>query len=467
MTQTYTKGSSTDTWTFSGNMSVGGTMGSTGVSTQSAGLILNGTPTTTISIVPTATTTAISLGLTGKTYATGIALGVTGGTLTAGITTGGTVTTGISLAAASTTGINVSGAVTTGMNVQGSAMTTGISIGLTGKTYTTGIFASVTGSTITTGISFVGTSTTGIDMSGAITTGANIAGSAMTTGISIGLTGKTYTTGIFASVTGSTITTGISFVGTSTTGVDMSGAITTGLNIAGSAMTTGVSIGLTGKTYTTGIACGVTGSTLTTGLEFTGTFVTAATFGTTGTPLSCAAYTDSALKVYTTNASVDAGNSVEPVLFNTVMTGAGGVGGRVRVNMETDVALGGWANAFKASVDCLTSGRATGLMSVSCHEMTMPASAGGAGTYAIIEAEIVCPASWAGTNDVNVFYIAASGATVTNFDTYGYLFDLSGVASGAGSIWYDNQKAAPAVEEFIRVKTPSGIRYLALYDANA
>ncbi len=188
--------------------------------------------------------------------------------------------------------------------------------------------------------------------------------------------------------------------------------------------------------------------------------------GSSGTPQAFL-YTDKALAVYNTCESVNASTSFEPILFNTVMTGAGQVGGRVRVNMQTNVALGGWANAFKASVDCQTSGRATGLLSVSCHEITMPASAGGAGTYAVIEAEIVCPASWAGTNNVDVFYIAASGATVANFDDYGYLFDLTGVTSGAAHIWYDNQKAAPAVEEFIRVKTPAGDRFLGLYNANA
>ncbi len=173
--------------------------------------------------------------------------------------------------------------------------------------------------------------------------------------------------------------------------------------------------------------------------------------GSSGTAKTLSAVGDKALAIYTTSASTDAGTSVQPILFNHVMTGAGGVGGRFRVNLETDVALGGWANAFKASVDCKTNGRATGLLSVGCLEMTMPASAGGAGTYALLELEAVCPASWTGTNNVGVIYFASSGATAANFDTYGNLFDISGVTSGENKIFFINATAAVAASLRIRV----------------
>jgi len=72
-----------------------------------------------------------------------------------------------------------------------------------------------------------------------------------------------------------------------------------------------------------------------------------------------------AMSVYTTTASENAGTSFEPVLFSTTLTGAGQVGGRVRAYMETNVALGGWANALKAEVSFGASGYVTGLASLS------------------------------------------------------------------------------------------------------
>ena len=98
--------------------------------------------------------------------------------------------------------------------------------------------------------------------------------------------------------------------------------------------------------------------------------------GNSTIPLS-AAYDQKALAIYTTSGSTDASTSFEPVYISTILTGAGQVGGRVRVNLSTDVVLGGWANAFKASVDCNTSGASTGLLSVICAEMNLPKSAGG------------------------------------------------------------------------------------------
>lgn len=172
------------------------------------------------------------------------------------------------------------------------------------------------------------------------------------------------------------------------------------------------------------------------------------------------------IKLSNTSSSTSASASVEPYRFDTIMTGAGGVGGRMRVHLETNVALGGWANALKVDVDCKTNGRATGLLSVANAEITMPASAGGAGTYAVYEAEVVCPTSWTGTNGVAVFYIGTSGATKANFDTYGYLFDIRGVTSATDGFWHDHAGAHPAnIEEWLRIKTPAGDRYIPVYDA--
>ena len=163
----------------------------------------------------------------------------------------------------------------------------------------------------------------------------------------------------------------------------------------------------------------------------------------------------------TTNGST----SYEPVRFDTIMTGAGQVGGRVRVNMESNVKLGGWANAFKAEVDLDTSGGVSGLLSAICGELTLPTTSGD-GTLCVFEGEITCPATWVGTNPTSFFYLASSGASKANFDTYGYLFTLVGMASGVSNFWYDHNGTAggDTIGEWIRVKTPNGDKWLGLYD---
>jgi len=185
---------------------------------------------------------------------------------------------------------------------------------------------------------------------------------------------------------------------------------------------------------------------------------------TSGAPYAFTAGTP-AFAMYTTNASVHASTSAEPVLFNTVMTGVGGVGGRFRVNMETNVALGGWANAFKATVDCKTSGKATGLLSVACAELTQAASNTGAGTNAVYEAEVVCPASWADTKYTSIMYIGTSGATVTNFDTTGLLLEINGVAVGSGKFFQAN--TAAAATHALRCRIGGVLYYIMLTNVGA
>jgi hypothetical protein len=58
---------------------------------------------------------------------------------------------------------------------------------------------------------------------------------------------------------------------------------------------------------------------------------------------------------------------------------------------------------------------------------------------------------------------ATGAATV---DAKAYLFTLEGFTSGVASMWYDHQGAAPAnIEEWVKVKTPSGDRWIPLYNA--
>lgn len=186
-------------------------------------------------------------------------------------------------------------------------------------------------------------------------------------------------------------------------------------------------------------------------------------FGISGNPRVCTYNGNKVIAIYTTCASTNASTSFEPILFNTVMTGAGQVGGRVRVNMETNVALGGWANAFKASVDWKTTGKVTGLGSAFCAEMTMQGGAtGSGGTYGVMEIELVCPTSWSGTVPVSFIYAAVSGATKANFDDYGYLLNLTGVTASSGHLFQENTTVTGSTHS-LRIKIGSTDYFIPLH----
>lgn len=93
------------------------------------------------------------------------------------------------------------------------------------------------------------------------------------------------------------------------------------------------------------------------------------------------------------------------------------------------------------------------------------------GTYAVVNAEIYSAGSTssvAAATEVAFFRVANSGdgTGAGTVDAKAYLFDLTGFTSGSANLWYDHQGTAPTnVEEWIKVKTPAGDRWLALYNA--
>lgn len=202
------------------------------------------------------------------------------------------------------------------------------------------------------------------------------------------------------------------------------------------------------------------------GMEILGTWDVALSVGASGSNVTLAAAASRGIDVNTTCALTS--GVIASISLNQTITGAGGASAEAaQFELTSNITLGTFANALAARIDNQTAGAVTGLQGVICAELNMAGGAVAAGTYSVFEAEINCPTSYSGSVPIDVFYISSWGAQKTSFDSYGYLFEITGVASGASNFWYDNQKAAPAVEEFIRVKTPSGVRYLALYDANA
>jgi len=152
--------------------------------------------------------------------------------------------------------------------------------------------------------------------------------------------------------------------------------------------------------------------------------------GLSATPI-VSTYNVPVVSMYFTCASTNTGTSFQPVIFNTIMTGVGQVGGRVRVNMESNVRLGAWTNVFKASMDWKTNGSMSGLGSVICAEMTMMASDPPAsGEYPVLELEIAMPDGHAGDNKKDFIYCGVTGDNKSNLDTYGYLLNINGVSDG-------------------------------------
>ena len=193
--------------------------------------------------------------------------------------------------------------------------------------------------------------------------------------------------------------------------------------------------GLYLRDITTGIDIG----TSTTGINLSGDYTGAGiAIGGSADKAVLAAHDDHAIDVYTTSASTDASNSVRPIHMVNTMTGVGGVGGRAEFEMNTEVVLGGWANALKGYTDFGTAGSVTGLGSAVVAEMRMPNKTLTGGNYAPMEIELVVQENSAtGGTPVSFMHSQVSGhATgVTEFNTTGYLMSFQGLEDVAGGVF--------------------------------
>jgi len=145
-------------------------------------------------------------------------------------------------------------------------------------------------------------------------------------------------------------------------------------------------------------------------------------------------------------------------------TGIGASAEALRATITTNTKGGTYMNALFGKIDFATTGLVTGLAGVVCAELTMPggAVAGGAGTYATFESEINLPTNYAGTVPIAVMYINTWGTQKADFDTYGYLFDINGVASGSGKFWYDATNGT--TDDWIRCRINGVVKYIMLSD---
>jgi hypothetical protein len=136
------------------------------------------------------------------------------------------------------------------------------------------------------------------------------------------------------------------------------------------------------------------------------------------------------------SASTSGSASVEPLAITTTLTGVGGVGGRFKSSLVTNVALGAWSNAIKGEVTYGASGRTTGLGSAIVAEMTMSAGTT-SGTYAPFEAELNLGSNAPIGTDTSLFYGSING-TATEYLADGHLMSFQGLgaASSATNIFH-------------------------------
>jgi hypothetical protein len=134
------------------------------------------------------------------------------------------------------------------------------------------------------------------------------------------------------------------------------------------------------------------------------------------------------------SASTSGSTSVEPMVFASTMTGAGGVGGRARFQLNANAALGGWSNALKAVTVYAAGGATSGLGSALCAEMTLSAGTT-AGTYAPVEIELnLATGAKTGTQS-SLIYASVNGDDKGTFDDYGFILSLNGITAGTGHVF--------------------------------
>lgn len=137
-----------------------------------------------------------------------------------------------------------------------------------------------------------------------------------------------------------------------------------------------------------------------------------------------------------------------------------------RFSISTAIQMGTWANAIVGKIDLTTTGYVTGLAGAVCAEIDLPTTnpAGGSGTYTCFEGELVMPTGFTSTVPVSFAMFNLSGAGKANFDTYGYIFDIQGVADHAtGKVFQANNNTATHALR-IRINTES--YYILLSDTS-
>jgi hypothetical protein len=191
--------------------------------------------------------------------------------------------------------------------------------------------------------------------------------------------------------------------------------------------------------------------------------------GTSGTPATTSTADAKFVELRCQNTATSGDNRLAYMRFD--LAGAGSSGEAIRAFTDLTAAVNtarGAHISLQADDTGYVSGLGAGLdAQLYIGDVAVPAG----GTYAALNVEIY---SEGASSDISAVTESsflrfnnggnATGAGVVDDNTV--LFDLNGFTSGTAHLWYDNQGGAPAnVEEWIKIRTPAGIRYLAVYNA--
>lgn len=191
--------------------------------------------------------------------------------------------------------------------------------------------------------------------------------------------------------------------------------------------------------------------------------------GTSTTPLEVAT-AGKMMSFYLKNSAT---TTAEGFYLRHYQSGAGSSGEALRAFQTVYNVAAGNAYGIHASLSFGTSGTVTGLGCAGRFTLQIPNSAAQAGTMCAVMAEIWSDGATsdpAGATTLSFFRAVVSGDTTGDDDviTDAVLFDLTDIgASAAGAIWYDHDGTAggDTIGEWLRIKTPNGIRYIPVCDA--
>jgi hypothetical protein len=170
------------------------------------------------------------------------------------------------------------------------------------------------------------------------------------------------------------------------------------------------------------------------------------------------------IAIWSTSALTSGTQDVMKIDYTHTAAATSGYVKGLRCTMSSNVCTPGSFNALKGIIDYKTNGYAHGDAGCVAAELIPPNSSATRGTFSCFEAQVVPGASsvWNSAGPLSFLRCIVSG-TATHFDDYGYLFSIEGCNSGAGHFWYDATNGT--TDEWIKVKTPSGDRYLMLSDS--
>jgi hypothetical protein len=150
--------------------------------------------------------------------------------------------------------------------------------------------------------------------------------------------------------------------------------------------------------------------------------------------------------------------------MSSTMTGAAGVGGRARFQLDTNVALGGWANALKGYTKFGASGRVTGLASAAVAEMDLSAGTT-SGSYAPLEIELNLGTGASTGTMTSLIYASVNGAGAGAFDDNGVILNLQGLTIGAGDAIQASAVTDINSTHAMKIKIGNTLYYIPLHTA--